>query len=87
MTGKGQEWHLVRPRQVAMYLARRIIGASYAEIGARIGGRNHSTALHSCRVIKEKMRESSDFRRRVGVLVAILKQEKPEGGRCKKCSN
>ena len=29
------------------------------------GGRDHSTVIHACRVIKEKMKEKSDLRRRV----------------------
>lgn len=41
----------VRPRQVAMYLARDLTKASFADIGHRFGGRDHSTAIHAHRLI------------------------------------
>lgn len=38
---------VVRPRQIAMYLARILTGRSLPEIGRRMGGRDHTTVLHS----------------------------------------
>lgn len=43
---------IVRPRQVAMYLCRELTPRSFPEIGRRIGGRDHTTALHGWRKIK-----------------------------------
>jgi chromosomal replication initiator protein len=40
------------PRQVGMYLARRLTELSLEEIGAYFGGRDHSTVLHACRKIE-----------------------------------
>jgi len=37
----------VLPRQIAMYIARQLTGASLQEIGREFGGRHHSTVLHS----------------------------------------
>jgi chromosomal replication initiator protein len=39
------------PRQVGMYLARRLTALSLEQIGAYFGGRDHSTVLHACRKI------------------------------------
>lgn len=41
----------VRARQSAMFIARRLTGRSYPEIGRRFGGRDHTTVLHADRKI------------------------------------
>ena len=46
---------LTWPRQVAMYLAREHARASLPAIGARFGGRDHTTVLHACRRVAERM--------------------------------
>jgi len=43
----------VLPRQVAMYIARQLTGASLQEIGREFGNRHHTTALHSINKIVE----------------------------------
>ena len=42
-----------RPRQVAMALSKELTNHSLPEIGDAFGGRDHTTVLHACRVIKE----------------------------------
>jgi chromosomal replication initiation ATPase DnaA len=49
----------VLARQVAMYIARQLTGASPQEIGREFGNRNHSTVLHSINKI-EAMRRSDE---------------------------
>lgn len=39
--------NVVQPRQIAMYLAKKLTGASYPEISRRFGGRDHTTAIHA----------------------------------------
>lgn len=46
---------LVRPRQVAMYLARSLTPMSLPEIGRRFGGRHHTTVLHACHIVPALM--------------------------------
>lgn len=43
--------NVVRPRQIAAYLARHLTLNSFPEIGRRLGGRDHTTALWACRKI------------------------------------
>jgi chromosomal replication initiator protein len=43
---------LAYPRMLAMYLARKHIGASYSEIGQFFGGRNHSTVISAERKVE-----------------------------------
>lgn len=45
------------PRHVAMYLARELTGASFPMLGRHFGGRDHTTAIHGCRVIERRMRD------------------------------
>jgi chromosomal replication initiator protein len=45
---------IVKPRQVAMYLLREDLKSSYPFIGRKFGGKDHTTAIHSCgKVLKE----------------------------------
>jgi chromosomal replication initiator protein len=46
---------LAWPRQIAMYLAREHTSETLPAIGARFGGRNHTTVLHACRRTAERM--------------------------------
>jgi chromosomal replication initiator protein len=45
--------NILLPRQVSMYLARRLTGLSLEQIGAYFGGRDHSTVLHACRKVED----------------------------------
>ena len=53
------------PRQVAMYLARYHTDLSLNEIGAEIGGRDHSTVVHGINKIEEQLSTSQQFRETV----------------------
>ena len=47
MLGKSREKRFAFPRQVVMYLMREEMKASYPTIGAELGGRDHTTAMHA----------------------------------------
>ncbi|MGD8374499.1 MAG: chromosomal replication initiator protein DnaA [Acidobacteriota bacterium] len=49
------------PRQVAMYLCKRMTSHSLPEIGRHFGGKHHSTVIHSIRKIEEKRKSEADF--------------------------
>jgi chromosomal replication initiator protein len=49
LLSEGRAARLTWPRQVAMYLAREHTPETLPAIGARFGGRNHTTVLHACR--------------------------------------
>ena len=54
---KRRNRNVVRPRQMAMRLARELTEHSLPEIGEAFGGRDHTTVLHACQRIKELIRE------------------------------
>jgi len=52
LLSKRRSRSIARPRQVAMSLAKELTTHSLPEIGDAFGGRDHTTVLHACRVIK-----------------------------------
>ena len=63
---------VARPRQVAMYLARKLTTRSLPEIGRRFGGRDHTTVLHACRRIEALCHEDPLFKQEVDFLSQML---------------
>lgn len=57
--------NIVRPRQVAMYLAKTLTLRSLPEIGRRFGGRDHTTALHAIRKIDRLITTDADLAAKV----------------------
>ena len=53
---------VVRPRQVAMYLARKILDMGYVDIGRAFGNRDHTTVLHAESRIKDLIANDLDFK-------------------------
>ena len=53
LLSKRRSRSIARPRQMAMALAKELTSHSLPEIGDAFGGRDHTTVLHACRVIKE----------------------------------
>jgi chromosomal replication initiator protein len=51
------------PRQVAMYLCRRLTGLSYPEIGRLFNDKHHSTVMHSVEKIEKLVEDDPDFRK------------------------
>jgi chromosomal replication initiator protein len=65
LQSKTRTKNLTVPRQVAMYLAREVLGLQLVEIGQAFGGRDHSTVIHSLERVVDMMKDSGDFRGRV----------------------
>jgi chromosomal replication initiator protein len=53
---------IARPRQIAMYLCRKLTDSSFPEIGQRFGGKDHSTVISACRKIEELMEKDLSIR-------------------------
>jgi chromosomal replication initiator protein len=51
--------HVVLPRQLGMYLSRRLTDLSLQEIGTHFGGRDHTTVLHACRKVETALRHDA----------------------------
>jgi chromosomal replication initiator protein len=57
LKGRGRQRHLLWPRHVGMYLARQLRSESLARIGVFFGGYDHSTVLHACRQVDQKLKD------------------------------
>jgi chromosomal replication initiator protein len=64
---------LVIPRQVAMYLSRKLTEASLLEIGDKFGGKDHSTVLHSIKKVEQKISQEPAFKETVENLKSRIK--------------
>ncbi len=63
---------IVRPRQIAMYLAKMLTPRSLPEIGRRFGGRDHTTVLHAVRKIEDLMRGDRLLAEEIELLKRII---------------
>ena len=61
-----------RPRQVAMYLAKKLTSRSLPEIGRKFGGRDHTTVIHAVKKIDQLKSENEKFDEDVSVLTQII---------------
>jgi chromosomal replication initiator protein len=65
LRSKARTKTLTIPRQVAMYLARGMLGMQLVEIGQAFGGRDHSTVIHSVDKVERQMMRDRTFKERV----------------------
>jgi chromosomal replication initiator protein len=68
MTSKRRPENIAFPRQVAMFLSRRMTEGSLSSIGEAFGGRDHGTVLHACRLVKDRMEIDAHVRQVVSYL-------------------
>jgi len=63
---------LVRPRQIAMYIAKVMTGRSLPEIGRRFGNRDHTTVLHAVRKIEDMVKNDEGLAQEVELLKRLI---------------
>jgi chromosomal replication initiator protein len=66
--------NVVRPRQVAMYLAKTLTLRSLPEIGRRFGGRDHTTVLHAVRKIENLVNTDTSLAQEIELLKRQLQE-------------
>ena len=65
---------IVKPRQVAMYLAKTMTPRSLPEIGRRFGGRDHTTVLHAVRKIEEQVGGDAKLAQEMELLKRLIQE-------------
>lgn len=53
---KTRKKEIIKPRQIIMYILREDFNISYPAIGEKLGGRDHTTVMHSCEKIKNDIK-------------------------------
>ena len=58
---KKRSSNIAFPRQIAMYLVRKLTGESFPKIGTEFGGKDHSTVMHSINKIENEIKLNKDL--------------------------
>jgi chromosomal replication initiator protein len=61
LKAKNNSQQIAFPRQIAMYLCKKLTDCSLPEIGRRFGGKHHSTVIHAIKKIEKKRAQERDF--------------------------
>jgi len=72
LLGPNRSQKNAEPRQVAMYLLRRLTNASFPQIGETLGGRDHSTVMYAIDKIEKKLQTDNKLRSRVNKMEEML---------------
>ena len=69
---KTRRKEVVFPRQIIMYILREDFGISFPQIGEELGGRDHTTVIHSCEKISESLKKDPKTEEEVNRIRSIL---------------
>jgi chromosomal replication initiator protein len=69
---KTRRKEVVRPRQIAMYILREDFNISFPTIGEKMGGRDHTTVIHSCEKVKNDLKVDKLLEQQINELRNIL---------------
>ena len=76
INGKSRKKEFTQARQIAMYLASRHTTLTSPRIGILIGGRDHTTVLHSCRKIEKELKKNQDLKLLVDKIEKEIKERR-----------
>ena len=69
---KTRRKEVIKPRQVTMYLLRQDFNISYPSIGQKLGGRDHTTVIHSCEKIKGELKDNDTLAQEINQIRLIM---------------
>lgn len=72
LRAKSNARRITQPRQIAMFLCKRLTNHSLPEIGRAFGGKHHSTVIHSVRKVEHDCEKDEDIHRVVHTLMEAL---------------
>ncbi|MBM4251032.1 MAG: chromosomal replication initiator protein DnaA [Deltaproteobacteria bacterium] len=74
LKSKRRQRAIAMPRQIAMYLSRKLTNASYPDIGEKFGGKDHTTVMHNVKKIEESLDRDLDLKAHIDALERHLEQ-------------
>ena len=66
---------LARPRQIAMYLSKKLTTRSLPEIGRRFANRDHTTVIHAVKTITKLLQENEEMSKNINQITSLLLKE------------
>lgn len=69
---KTRRQEVVKPRQLTMYILREFYNVSFPSIGQKLGGRDHTTVIHSCEKIKGELKINSELQSEINQIKSML---------------
>lgn len=69
---KTRRKEILKPRQIAMFILREDFNISYPSIGEKLGGRDHTTVMHSCEKVKVDIKNDLSLMQEVDQIRAMF---------------
>jgi len=69
---KTRRKEVVLPRQIIMYILREDFNISYPTIGSKLGGRDHTTVIHSCEKIRKDLKVDTTLTQQLSQIRSML---------------
>ena len=76
LRSKSRAQKYVIPRHIALYISKELTEYTFTELGNEFGGKDHSTVMHACDNIKDKIKTDSSFAQKVNALIKEIKEYK-----------
>lgn len=72
LKSKNNSPQIALPRQIGMYLSKKLTKSSLPEIGKKFGGKHHTTVIHSIRKIDKLIENNSEFNKEINNLINCI---------------
>lgn len=74
LISKNNSKKITEPRQIAIYLTKKLTKLSLTDIGQNFGGKHHTTILHSLNKVEQIIKEDTDFSRMISSYIAFFQE-------------
>jgi len=74
LKSKTRSRHIALPRQIGMFIARKLTDKSLVQIGQYFGGKDHTTVMHACEKIEALLETDFELRQNINKLIEMIKR-------------